>query len=326
MSHVRRLFPLLMVSALLVSGCAVRAPQLDVVSPTPTQTPSAPEPCAEPGEASNAISVLGELGEEPIILAEGPFHVDTVQRTVLVEGEGEPVDEGDLVAVTFTMLNATSGQESPGTAVVRVLLDDSATLPGLVDTIRCSTAGSRVVGVVPAEAAFGSVGQPDLGIGPDDDVIFVVDVLEAIELQASGKAKDLPDDFPALDISVDADGRPTTVLPDVDPPGATVAATLIEGAGAVVAADDEFLIQFQAVNWTTGEIFDETWGDAPRSLLHVLPGVDAAIVGRTVGSRFVVIVAPADGFGAAGSPSFGIAATDTVVYVVDILATTPPPA
>lgn len=326
---MRHLFTFTVVSAvaaLVMAGCAVRGPEFGVESPTPTPTPSASPPCAGPGAASDAISVRGELGEEPIILADGPFQVDTVQRTVLVEGEGEPVAEGDLVTVTFTMLNATSGEESPGTAAVRVLLDDSATLPGLVDTIRCSTAGSRVVGVVPAAAAFGSVGQPELGIGPDDDVIFVVDVLEVIALQAAGEAVALPADFPRLDVEVDPDGRPTIVLPDVDPPVETMAATLIEGPGAVVGVDDEFLIQFQAVNWSTGEIFDETWGDAPRSLLHVLPGVDDAIVGATVGSRVVVIVAPADGFGAAGSPSSGVAATDTVVYVVDILATTPPPA
>jgi peptidylprolyl isomerase len=80
------------------------------------------------------------------------------------------------------------------------------------------------------------------------------------------------------------------------------------------------------VNWRTGEIADETWGDAPRSLLELLPGVDASIVGQTVGSRVVVVVPPADGFGPTGAPSWGIAGTDTVVYVVDILATTPPPA
>lgn len=314
---------LLLVSGLL-TGCAAQVPMLGAETPSPSASPK-PE-CAEPGPASNAISVRGEIGEEPIIIASGPFTVDTVERTVLVEGEGKPAAEGDLVAVTFTMLNATSGDESPGTADVRVLLDDTATLPGLVDTILCSTAGSRVVGVVPAEAAFGSVGQPDLGIGPDDDVVFVVDVLALIPLQAAGETVALPDEFPQLVLEFDTDGRPTVRIPDADPPAATVAATLIEGAGMVVAAGDEFLVQFQAINWRTGEVFDETWGDAPRSLLNVLPGVDAAIVGRTVGSRLVVIVAPADGYGAAGSPSSDIEPTDTVVYVVDILATTPPPA
>lgn len=332
MSAVRRPFVVPIVAALAsglllfsaLAGCAVQTPTLGGQTPSPS---ASPEPaCAEPGPASNAISVRGEIGEEPIIIADGPFDVDAVERTVLVEGEGDPAADGDLVAVTFTMLNATSGDESPGTAVVRVLLDDTATIPGLVDTIRCSTAGSRVVGVVPAAEAFGSVGQPELGIGPDDDVVFVVDVLALIPLQASGATVALPDDFPALGFEFDADGRPTVTIPDADPPAATIAATLIEGEGAVVAAGDEFLVQFHAVNWRTGKVYDETWGDAPRSLLSVLPGVDAAIVGRTVGSRVVVIVAPADGYGTAGAPSSDIEPTDTVVYVVDILATTPPPA
>jgi FKBP-type peptidyl-prolyl cis-trans isomerase len=328
MGAVRRRFVLsigaVLASGLLLAGCATSVPELGVATPSPS-VPAEPE-CAAPGAASDAISARGELGEEPIIIADGPFTVDRVQRTVLVEGEGEAAAPGDLVAVTFTMLNATSGDESPGTAGVRVLLDDEAALPGLVDTILCSTAGSRVVGVVPAEAAFGSAGQPDLGIGPDDDVIFVVDVLALVPLQAAGDAVALPDGFPALELEFAESGRPTVVIPEADPPAATTAATLLEGTGAIVAAGDEFLVQFQGVNWRTGAVFDETWGDAPRSLLSILPGVDAAIVGRSVGSRFVVIVAPADGYGAAGAPSSDIAPTDTVVYVVDILATTPPPA
>jgi FKBP-type peptidyl-prolyl cis-trans isomerase len=310
-----------LVSGLVLAGCAVRAPTL---GPTPSPSATA-SPCAEPGDASQAVAVRGKLGADPEIVADGPFDVDRVERSVLIEGDGDPVAEGDLVAIAFTMVNATSGDRSPGTARVRVLLDDGDALPGLVDTIVCSTVGSRVVGVVPSEAAFGSAGQPDLGIGPGDDVVFVVDVLEAIPLQASGDPVALPDGFP-LDIDFAADGRPAIRKPAGEPPAALTSATLVEGDGAVVGADDEFLVQFQAVNWTTGRIFDETWGDAPRSLLHVLPGVDSVVVGSTVGSRIVVICPPGDAFGAAGSPSSGIAPTDTVVYVVDILATTPPPA
>lgn len=307
---------------LLVTGCAARP--LVLGAPTPTPTPTAPA-CAEPGAASDAVVVYGDLGTAPVITAYGPFSVDRVERTVAIAGEGAPVERGDLVQASITILNATSGERAPGTASARVLLDDGSTLPGLLDTILCATPGSRIVAVVPAEEAFGSAGQPDLAIGPDDDVVLVVDVLAVIPQQAEGEAVALPADFPAVVVDEDAEGHPTLTVPDAAPPSSLVSATLIEGSGPVVAAGDEFLVQFRAVNWSTGQVFDDTWADAPRSLLTVLPGVDAAIVGRTVGSRFVVIVPPADGFGAAGSPSSGIAATDTVVYVVDILATTPPP-
>lgn len=312
----------LVLPALVLSGCAARPLTLGPPSPTPSEGPV----CAAAGEASDAVEVSGDLGNSPVIAAAGPFSVDRVERTVLIEGAGDPVGEGDLVEVAITIVNATTGEQAPGTAAARVLLEEGAVQPGLLATILCSTPGSRVVGVVPAEEAFGSAGQPELAIGPDDDLVFVVDVLAHVPTQADGDPIALPDGFPDLGLEFDPDGRPTVTIPAVDPPGELLSATLIEGTGTVVGAGDEFLVQFQGVNWRTGDVFDETWGDAPRSLLELLPGVDAALVGLAVGSRLVVIVPPADGYGAAGSPSSGIAGTDTVVYVVDVLATTPPPA
>lgn len=311
--------PALAVLAAL-GGCAATPPTL---TPVPTATPDAA--CAAPGDASAAVAVSGSLGASPVVRADGPFDVDRVERTVLLEGAGEPAVEGDLVEATLTMVNATTGEQAPGTASARVLLRQGQALPGLIAAIVCTPADSRVVAVVPAEEAYGTAGQPELAIGPGDDVVFVIDVLAIVPLQASGTETPLPDDFPALTLRFDADGRPDIGIPEGDPPAELRSATLLEGAGPPLAAGDEFLVQFQAVNWRTGAVFDETWGDAPRSLLSVLPGVDAALLGRPVGSRVVVVVPPADGFGSAGSPSSGVTATDTVVYVVDLLATTPAP-
>lgn len=308
---------------LALSACAVRSPVLGGPAPTPASTAPA---CAQPGPASDSVQVDADLGEAPVIVADGPYDVDRVERSVLVPGSGEPAAEGDLVAVAVTIMNATSGERAPGTATARVLLDPDALQPGLLATILCTPAGGRVVGVVPADQAFGGAGQPELAIGPDDDLVLVVDVLQIIPQTAVGDEVPLPGDFPAVEVGTASDGSPTLTLPDSEPPAATVSAVLIAGAGPVVASGDEFLVQFRAVNWRTHEVFDDTWDDAPRSLLTVLPGVDAAIVGSSVGSRIVVVVAPGDGFGSTGSPSSGVLPTDTVVYVVDILATTPPPA
>jgi peptidylprolyl isomerase len=308
-------------AVLALAGCAITPPTLETPAPT-----AAAEVCASTGPASEAVSVSGALGASPVVAAEGPFSVDRVERTVLLEGAGDTAAQGDLVEVTITMLNATSGDQGPGTANARVLLQEAAALPGLLATIRCTPAGSRVVGVVPSEDAYGTAGQPELAIGPGDDVVFVVDVLAILPLQAAGTPSELPADFPELRLRFAPDGRPTVGIPDVDPPATLQSAVVLEGEGPVVAAGDEILLQLQAVNWRTGEVFDETWGDSPRSLLTVLPGVDASILGRTVGSRVVIVVPPADGFGSTGSPSSGVSGTDTVVYVVDILATTSAPA
>ena len=55
----------------------------------------------------------------------------------------------------------------------------------------------------------------------------------------------------------------------------------------------------------------------------VIQGWDAALVGQTVGSRVVMAVPPELGYGAAGQPDANISPTDTLVFVVDILAAYP---
>ena len=52
---------------------------------------------------------------------------------------------------------------------------------------------------------------------------------------------------------------------------------------------------------------------------QVIKAWDTELVGKTVGSRVLLVVPPADGYGAAGSPP-KISGTDTLVFVVDILA------
>ena len=48
-----------------------------------------------------------------------------------------------------------------------------------------------------------------------------------------------------------------------------------------------------------------------------LPG---RLVGQTVGSRVLLVIPPADGYGPVGVPSAGIKGTDPIVFAVDILA------
>ena len=45
-----------------------------------------------------------------------------------------------------------------------------------------------------------------------------------------------------------------------------------------------------------------------------------ALVGQKVGSRVLVVVPPAEGYGKDGNQQAGIKGTDTLVFVVDILA------
>jgi peptidylprolyl isomerase len=92
-----------------------------------------------------------------------------------------------------------------------------------------------------------------------------------------------------------------------------------------VKKTDQVTVQYQGVLWRTGKVFDQSWGTSPASFLptQVVPGFGKALIGHKVGSQVVAIIPPSQGYGSAGQSSAGIKGTDTMVFVVDILASAP---
>ena len=60
------------------------------------------------------------------------------------------------------------------------------------------------------------------------------------------------------------------------------------------------------------------------TLGKLIPAWNTGLVGVPVGSRVMMVVPPAEGYGKKGSPQAGIKGTDTLVFVIDVLATTWP--
>jgi FKBP-type peptidyl-prolyl cis-trans isomerase len=117
------------------------------------------------------------------------------------------------------------------------------------------------------------------------------------------------------------------IPPDVTPPATLTVKPLIKGTGPFVQKDDDIAVQYTGVNWRTGQVFNSTWqNNTPLTTIigggQVIKGWDTGLVGQTVGSRVLLVVPPADSYGSAGRPQEGIDSTDTVAFVVDILAAT----
>ena len=309
----------------LVLGLAACAPD-DAPADPDTVGTDAPVACAPSGPISEAIKVSGDFDTEPTVEFNAPVSVPAVQRTVVIKGDGAELQDGALAQIHFTIFNGETGKNLDSTGydpagMFQATVDETALLPGLVKTLRCSTVGSRVVGVVPAADAFGDQGNEQLGVEAGQPVVFVIDVVSVLPSQVEGDTVPLPDGFPEV---VWADnGQPTVTIPDADPPADLKIATVITGDGAVVKAGDNVTVQYQGVNWTSGQVFDESWGKAPASFTTdgVIAGFGAAMVGQKVGSRVVVIIPPDQGYGPSGGNSgAGIAEDDTLVFVIDILA------
>jgi peptidylprolyl isomerase len=281
--------------------------------------------CATSGPASESVKVSGDFGEEFTVEFEEDLTVENTERSVAIEGDGKgaAVEIGSLVTTNLALYEVAHSTEIiPFTESPEPLPITDEVLLGIVDTLSCATVGQRIIGVLPAERAYGEAGNPDAGIGPDATLLVVFDVVDIVPGQAEGEEQELPDGFPGVVFA--ENGQPTVTIPDAAPPAELKVATVITGDGAEVQAGDSVTVQYQGVNWTTGEVFDESWGSAPATFSTdgVIQGFGDAMVGQTVGSRVVVIIPPALGYGPqGGNASAGIGAEDTLVFVIDILAT-----
>ena len=194
--------------------------------------------------------------------------------------------------------------------------------PGSAKTLNCAQAGTRVVGVVPAAEAFGARATRNCRWPRTRSWCSSPTWSSIVPTKAEGEAvappAGLPDGHGRRRRQADAEGAGR-----LQAAGETQIATLIKGAGAVVGPTDTILIQYQGTNLATGKIFDQTWGKSPYSgaANGFVPGFTNAIVGQTVGSQVLVVIAPADGYGPQGGNSgAGIGKDDTMVFVIDILA------
>jgi peptidylprolyl isomerase len=189
--------------------------------------------------------------------------------------------------------------------------------------------GSRVVVAVAPEDGFQAQGGiPQASIAADDTLIYVLDVLTAeTPAQPLDRAEGTPVDpesgLPTVEL--DDDGKPTITLPDGDPPTELVTQVLIEGEGDEVEAGQTLTVHYTGIIWPGGDQFDSSWdrgepAQFPIGTGGVIPGWDQGLVGQTVGSQVLLVIPPELGYGTDGNPQAGIEGTDTLVFVVDILA------
>ncbi len=312
-------------ATLLLAGCSAS-------SPDPSATGASGDcQATASGSASNGVTVTGDFKAAPKTQFTGPLTVDSTERTVVTEGDGDLVQQGDVATIDFTIYNGTSGKQvfstlDPGGTQLQLTVDDTQFIPGIVNAVACSPVGSRVVAVIPPSEGFGDGGNSQLGIAGTDSMVMVADVEGIVPVRADGEDQPPQDGFPT--VTLDDTGAPTVTVPKTDPPTTLETEVLKKGDGAVVGDGDNVTVQYQGLVWDTGTVFDQSWGQGgPRTFptTGVVKGFAAAMIGQTVGSQVLVVIPPDQGYGSAGNDSAGIKGTDTLVFVIDILASASAP-
>ncbi len=116
--------------------------------------------------------------------------------------------------------------------------------------------------------------------------------------------------------------KPTIELPGGDPPTALHSSDLAEGDGPAAQRGATVTTHYVGVSWLTGRQFDSSWDRGkPLSfgLGRVIEGWQEGIPGMRPGGRRLLVIPPAMAYGAQ-SPSPDIAASDTLVFVIDLVA------
>jgi len=279
-------------------------------------------------EGSDEVELL--LDGDPFTASELPFTVDTTSVEQLEEGEGEEITADQEVTLNFVLINATNGDSPVSTykdgGPVPMDLTAMSLPPAFVKTLPGQKPGASFVMAVPPADGFGAAGNPDLAIGPEDTMLFYVEVVSASTplTTAEGEAVAPVDGLPTVE--TDGESAAVITIPEgTDEPSELVVQPLIEGEGPEVEANQTIKVHYTGVTFSDGEQFDSSYtSGAPFSTVigagQVIPGWDEGLIGQNVGSRVLMVIPAEQAYGPEESGNTNELAGETLVFVVDILS------
>lgn len=166
----------------------------------------------------------------------------------------------------------------------------------------------------------------------------IAGLVVAVLAIAGGTAYYVTRPGPKITVSGKFGDQPKVKIPkDLRPGKSLKVTTPIVGPGPKIADGDTMYVKYVFYQWAKGSGDDNKstskeigssykQKEAQDKPLVIgksgLKGLDKGLVGQTAGSRVVLQIPPAQGFGQEAS-QVGIQPTDSVVFVVDVLATIP---
>jgi peptidylprolyl isomerase len=116
--------------------------------------------------------------------------------------------------------------------------------------------------------------------------------------------------------------QPTVVVPSGKGPTKLECTDLIVGTGPAAKDGDDVTVQYVLATYSSHQVVQSSWTSQPFSFTlggnTVIPGWEEGVVGMKAGGRRELIIPPSLGYGSS-SPGAGIAANDTLVFMVDML-------
>lgn len=325
LSRLRLVSATAVVPLVFLAGCSGSGSTTATKPSTSPSASAAATPLADvtvsPGTGKTKDVPKVELKNTPVTTGK------TVTRVVR-PGTGATLTKDYIASISYSMFNGKDGKQldtSFGQKPVSMDVGSQQVIPGLVKGLDGQKVGSRVLVAIPPVDAFGTKGQSQIGIGANDTIVMLIDVKSAYKKLTTAQGQAVKPKAGLPTVKVDGAKAAQVTIPKTAPPTKLVVQPLIKGAGPTTVAGQTITVNYTGVLWKNGKVFDSSAkqgkpAEFPIGVKRVIPGWDKGLVGQTVGSRVLLVVPPADGYGAKGQPAAGITGKDTLVFVVDILS------
>jgi peptidylprolyl isomerase len=279
--------------------------------------------------ALKAVTFDGEVGKELTSTWHSTLDAPKSSTvTTLVKGTGSAIADGDTVSAYLYLGDGTTKKDaysdytngSPESIPNNDQLSDLFT-----KLLSDATYGSRVAAVTSATELFGPSGNSQLGIAADDSLVVVADLVEKAAVSPTPTDDKAHDASPSTQPKVlEEKGNPSGLdfkgiaEPALDTPVQRV--VLKEGTGPAVKASDTVTVNYLGETYQAKAPFDESYTKTPltSSLSGLIQGWSIGLTGVKVGSRVLLQIPPAYGYGADGSGST-IPGNATLWFVIDVL-------
>ncbi|GAA0489053.1 FKBP-type peptidyl-prolyl cis-trans isomerase [Streptomyces stramineus] len=292
-------------------------------------------------DSGAAVTVKGKFGEKPeITVPKDAKAGDKLVTETLVEGKGDKVEKDGFLRADFVAHSLKDGKmlgsswDAPGQKpddkaprrqeVVQIGKPGQSPLTKVAEALVGQKAGSRVEVQGTVKETIGEQVNPQLGLQPDDGLVWIVDVVGAQKVDAKAEAKGEQAKPDAGMPEAKADGQKAaeiTIPKDEKAPADLKEQVLIKGTGPEVKAGDGLIAQYTGVKWEDGKKFDSSWDHGGATAFQigtgsVVQGWDKGLVGKRVGDRVELVIPPGLAYGGQQGSEL---AKNTLVFIVDIV-------
>ncbi|WP_426573769.1 FKBP-type peptidyl-prolyl cis-trans isomerase [Aquihabitans sp. McL0605] len=291
---------------------------------------------AKDGLGCTVSQVDRKTTDVPVVKAGTKAGKATTETTVTAAPKGAcTADSTMYLTVDVVGATAKDGKDFTNTFTtdrpLTVRLGQNQLIAGLETGLTGMKVGERRQIVIPAAEAYGKDGNAAQGIGADEDLVFIADLISLTDTPTYCNAVTT---VPAGT----REGKPTQVkMPVKAPTDKVVTTVLVPGDGPKATKKSYLTVDYAGFSCASGQQFDSSWDRADPitiamadatptdTAFSVIPGWTEGLNGQAQGSTVQVDIPFEDGYGTAGSPP-SIGPSDPLTFIVKIIkvSDTPP--